>query len=199
MAYQDKEIVLISGANTGLGLEIARQLLRDHGDRFYCLIGCRTLSKGEAAVKELNDQGLTGCEVLKIQVTDDESIARAAKVVEEKFGKLDVLHVNVRNIDPQFCLNAHIQQAGIAPDKDMLPAKEPISKLIMETMATNVAGAAQTAETFVPLLSKADNPRIVFMSTGFGSLQRVSTFQSNEKWPAYSGKSVAHVLHRGPH
>ena len=96
MAAKDKEIVLITGANVGLGLEIARQLLRDHGARFYCLIGCRTLSKGEAAVNELHNQGLTGCEVLEIQVTDDESIAQAAKMVEQKFGRLDVLHVNVR-------------------------------------------------------------------------------------------------------
>ena len=73
----------------------------------------------------------------------------------------------------------------------MLPAKEPISKIIRETMNTNVAGAAQTAETFVPLLSKAENPRIVFMSTGFGSCQRVSTFQSNELWPAYSASKAA--------
>jgi NAD(P)-dependent dehydrogenase (short-subunit alcohol dehydrogenase family) len=73
----------------------------------------------------------------------------------------------------------------------MLPAGEPISKIINVTMATNVAGAAQTAETFIPLLKKAENPRIVFMSTGFGSLTRVSTFQTNEKWPAYSASKAA--------
>lgn len=73
----------------------------------------------------------------------------------------------------------------------MLPAGEPISKIIMETMAVNVAGAAQTAETFIPLLKKADNPRIVFVSTGFGSLQRLSTFQNNTLWPAYSSSKAA--------
>ena len=91
----DKEIVLITGANTGLGFQIAQQLLRNHGDRFYVLVGCRTLSKGEAAVEQLHNEGLKGCEVLHIEVTDDGSIAQAAKRVEEKFGKLDVLHVNV--------------------------------------------------------------------------------------------------------
>ena len=73
----------------------------------------------------------------------------------------------------------------------MLPAGEPISKIINETMNTNVSGAAQTAETFVPLLSKAKNPRLIFISSGFGSLQRVSTFQSNEKWPAYTASKAA--------
>lgn len=95
MAYAGKEVVLITGANSGLGLEIARKLLTDFGDRFYCLIGCRTPSKGESAVKELHGQGLSGCEILEINVTSDDSIAAAAKSVDEKFGKLDVLHVNV--------------------------------------------------------------------------------------------------------
>ena len=95
MAAQGKEIVLITGSNTGIGLEIARKLLREHGDRFYVLVGARTPSKGEAAVKELHEQGFTGCEVLSIDVSDDDSITKAAKTVEQKFGKLDVLHSNV--------------------------------------------------------------------------------------------------------
>ena len=107
MASQSKEIVLITGANTGLGFELAKQLLRDHGDRFHVLIGCRTLFKGEEAVKELYGQGLKNCEALHIEVTEDDSIAKAAKTVEEKFGKLDVLHVNVRGQEPTFRSNAH--------------------------------------------------------------------------------------------
>ena len=95
MASDNKEIVLITGANVGVGLEIARKLLREHGDRFYCFIGCRTPSKGEAAVKELRDQGLTACEVIHIEVTDIDSISRAAETVRQKFGRLDVLHANV--------------------------------------------------------------------------------------------------------
>ena len=94
MSFADKEIVLITGANVGLGLEIARKLLRDHEGRFYVLVGCRTLSKGEVAVKELHDQGLGDCEVLQIEVTNDVSIAEAAKTVQDKFGRLDVLHAN---------------------------------------------------------------------------------------------------------
>ena len=95
MASDKKEIVLITGANTGVGFEIAKKLLQDHGDRFYCLVGCRTLSKGEAAVKGLHHAGLTGCEVIQVEVTDNDSIAKAARTVEQKFGRLDVLHANV--------------------------------------------------------------------------------------------------------
>ena len=91
----NKEIVLVTGANVGIGSEIAKQLLRDHGDRFYVLVGSRTLSKGEAAVRELHNQGITGCEVIHIDVIENDSITKAAKTVEQKFGRLDVLHANV--------------------------------------------------------------------------------------------------------
>jgi len=79
----------------GIGLQIAKHLLRDYGDRFYVFLGSRTLSKGEAATKEIHDQGLRNCEALHIDVTDDGSIAKAAKTVEDKKGRVDVLHVNV--------------------------------------------------------------------------------------------------------
>ncbi|KAK4903102.1 hypothetical protein LTR27_000030 [Elasticomyces elasticus] len=177
MASPIQEIVLITGGNTGLGFELAKQLLRDHSNRFYVLIGCRTLSKGETAVQDLHSQGLTACEVLHIEVTDDESIAQAAKVVGEKFGRVDVLHVN----------------AGIASgDSELLPSGVSLSKSIMHTMATNVAGAAQTAEAFIPLLQKADNPRLIFMSTGLGSLTITKQYQGlNKTWPCYSASKAA--------
>ena len=102
MVKDNKESVLITGANVGVGLEIARLLLQKHGDRFYIFVGCRTKSKGEAAVKELHDKGLRGCEAIHIEVTSDDSIAKAAETIEEKFGKLDVLVVNVRSLQSPF-------------------------------------------------------------------------------------------------
>ena len=92
----NQEIVLITGANTGIGLEVARKLLRDYDDRFYVLIGGRTVSKVDAAVQQLRDQNLKSCEGIQIEVTDDASIDAAANVVKDKFGRIDVLHVNVR-------------------------------------------------------------------------------------------------------
>lgn len=98
MAHSDKEIVLITGGNGGIGLEVARQLARDHGKRFHVLIGCRNLSDGEAAVKQLHDEGVgEGVEAIQIDITSEESLAVAAKHVDDKFGKLDVLHANVNH------------------------------------------------------------------------------------------------------
>lgn len=98
MPSTSQEIVFITGANTGLGLAAARALLRDHGDRFHVFLGSRSPSQGEAAVKELHDQGLKNCEAVQIDVTSNDFIAQAAKYVEHKFGRLDVLHVNVSHV-----------------------------------------------------------------------------------------------------
>lgn len=91
----DEEIVLITGGNSGLGLEIARKLVRDHGERFHVLIGSRTPVNGEKVADEIRLEGHVNVEAVHIDVTDKASLAAAAKTVLEKFGRLDVLHVNV--------------------------------------------------------------------------------------------------------
>lgn len=108
MAYSDKEIVLVTGGNQGIGLEVARQLARDHGQRFHVLIGCRKIPDGESAVKQLHDEGIhEGVEAIQIDVTSEESLAAAAKLVGDKFGRLDVLHANVSlQIFPRASKNA---------------------------------------------------------------------------------------------
>lgn len=58
-------------------------------------------------------------------------------------------------------------------------------------MATNAAGAAASVEHFVPLLSKAENPRVVFMSSGAGSLKLASEFGFVKEYPAYSVSKAA--------
>lgn len=97
MAHSVKEIVLVTGGNGGIGLEVARQLVRDHFQRFHVLIGCRRLSDGEDAVKGLQSEGHGGTvEAIQIDITNEESLAAAAQSVGDKFGRLDVLHANVR-------------------------------------------------------------------------------------------------------
>ncbi|KAG8161003.1 hypothetical protein KVR01_009267 [Diaporthe batatas] len=175
MAYSDKDIVLITGGNGGIGLEVARQLTRDHGKRFHVLVGCRSLSDGEAAVKRLQEEDGVGegVEAIQIDITSEESLAAAAKQVGDKFGRLDVLHAN----------------AGISGDQTY--AGRPIGEVITLTVATNAAGAAASVEHFVPLLSRAKNPRVVFMSSGAGSLKLAHDFAFVKDYPAYSVSKAA--------
>lgn len=91
-----KEIVVITGGNTGIGFEVARQLLCNYGNRFYVIIGSRTLGKGHTAVAALKQQGYEAVQAVQLDVTKEASIAAAAKIIGEQFGRIDVLHVNVR-------------------------------------------------------------------------------------------------------
>ncbi|KAK7967345.1 uncharacterized protein PG986_001622 [Apiospora aurea] len=184
MAGSTKEVALITGGNTGLGLECARKLLREQGSRVHIVIGSRTLPRGEDAVCTLQADGHPGVECVQLDVTVEDSVAQAAATIAERHGKVDVLLVNPRLLTRSACA----PQAGIAPDIDYPDRSAmPLSDLIMLATKTNVAGAAATVEHFVPLLSKADNPRIVFMSTGASSMliahDRVGLTQD---FPAYS-------------
>ncbi|KAK8058638.1 Short-chain dehydrogenase/reductase ATR10 [Apiospora phragmitis] len=176
MAALTKEVALITGGNTGLGFECGKKLLREHGGRVHVVIGSRTLAKGEDVIRALKADGHQGVESVQLDVTSEDSVAQAAATIAERHEKVDVLLVNrVR------------AQAGIAPDIDY-PDRSAMSlgDLIMLATKTNVAGAAATVEHFVPL-SKADNPRVVFMSTGASSMlithDRVGLTQD---FPAYS-------------
>lgn len=93
-------------------------------------------------------------------------------------------------------------QAGISGDRNY--AGRPLSEIITLTIATNAAGAAASVEHFVPLLSKAENPRVVFMSSGAGSLKLAHDFGFVKEYPAYAVSKAAenmvmlHYHHRFP-
>lgn len=86
------KIALITGANRtdGIGYAVARQLAVQHG--FTVILGSRSLSSSlDAAVKQLETDGAKhGVHGLQIDIADDESIRKAAREVEAKFGRLDV-------------------------------------------------------------------------------------------------------------
>lgn len=104
--HVSKEIAVVTGGNAGIGFEIARQLLRDHGDRFHVIIGSRTLAKGQDAVSQLKQEGHESVQAVQLDVTEESSVAAAAKVVGDQFGRVDVLHVNV-------CLLALAHAVGV--------------------------------------------------------------------------------------
>lgn len=81
------KIALVTGANKGIGKEVARQL----GERgMTVLVGARDEGRGRAAVAELADAGIAA-RAVHLDVTDEESVAAAAKLIEHEYGRLDVL------------------------------------------------------------------------------------------------------------
>src|ERR1700677_2015985 len=83
----DKQIALVTGANQGIGLQIAKDLV---GHGFTVLVGSRNPGNGEAAAQEIG----AGAAALQLDATDHASIAAAAARIQSEFGRLDLLIQN---------------------------------------------------------------------------------------------------------
>ena len=139
---------VVTGANKGIGREIARGLAA-RGLTVY--LGARSEHRGRAAERELRAAGLD-VRFLHLDVTDEESVHRAAKRVESETG---VLHVLVNN-------------AGAAsPVRD--PADTPVDE-VRTVYETNVFGVITVTNALLPLLRRAGSARIVNVSSVVGSL-----------------------------
>jgi NAD(P)-dependent dehydrogenase (short-subunit alcohol dehydrogenase family) len=147
---------LVTGANKGIGREIARRLAALD---MTVLVGARDRLRGEAAVEGLRD-GSRDVHLVVLDVADDASVARAAADVTERFGKLDIL-VN----------NAGISLGAGSPSRQSLEAMRRI-------FATNVFGPVAVTQAFLPLLEKAPAARIVNVSSAVGSLGLASDPES---------------------
>ncbi|WNV86163.1 SDR family NAD(P)-dependent oxidoreductase [Umezawaea sp. Da 62-37] len=137
-------ITFITGANKGLGRETARRLI---GLGHTVLVGARDAEQGEEAAAEL------GARFVRIDVTDDASVAAAVADVAEHEGLVDVL----------------VNNAGVHG-----PFTDPTSLTGADALAVfdvNVAGVVRTTAAFLPLLRRSSDPVIVNVSSGMGSLE----------------------------
>ena len=135
---------LITGSNKGLGRETARRLLAE-GHQVW--VAARDTALGQAAADEL------GARFVQLDVTDDASVtAAAALVTAATGGRLDVL----------------INNAGIAGGRK--PAGEVTADDVRRVFETNVFGVVRVTRAFLPLLERSDDPVIVNVSSGMGSI-----------------------------
>ncbi|QJY44750.1 SDR family NAD(P)-dependent oxidoreductase [Pseudonocardia broussonetiae] len=136
-------VALVTGANKGLGRTAAQRLA---ALGWTVLVGARDAAKGAAAAAEL------GVEAVTIDVTDGASVEAAAKDVEQRFGRLDVL----------------VNNAGIAGAP--VEALDATADDVRAVLETNVLGPVRVTRAFLPLLRRSAAPRIVNVSSGLGSL-----------------------------
>jgi NAD(P)-dependent dehydrogenase (short-subunit alcohol dehydrogenase family) len=146
------DVALISGANKGIGYEIARGL---GAKKITVLVGARDEARGQAAAAKLQAEG-ADARFVKLDVTDHETVRRAAEWIEKEFGRLDIL-VN----------NAGIGEWGAKPSGVDL-AK------VREVYETNFFGPIALAQAMLPLLRKSKHGRIVNVSSSLGSLTLAS-------------------------
>ena len=154
---QDTRIALVTGANQGIGLQIATQL---SGHGFTVLVGSRDLAKGEGAARGIGP----GAHALQLDVTDQASIAAAAARIGSEFGQLDVL-VNNAGV-------SHAGAPGIPFEEVMKTNPLTVASLdeIRAVWEVNVFGVIAVTQAMLPLLRAAPAARIVTLGSGAGSL-----------------------------
>jgi len=158
MAKHEQRLALVTGANKGIGFEVARQLRREG---FHVFLGARDEKAGKAAAEKLNQEtGDLGKEerhgtvtFLHIDISKPDSIKSAAQEFGKQSDRLDAL----------------VNNAGIAldDDKDVLKITP---QTFETTLRTNTLGALLVSQAFVPFLKKSAAPRIVNVSSGGGQL-----------------------------
>jgi NAD(P)-dependent dehydrogenase (short-subunit alcohol dehydrogenase family) len=149
----ETKVALVTGANKGIGYEIARGL-GESG--VTVLVGARDGQRGAVAAEKLAAEGITAVPV-ELDVTDPVSISDAAARIEREYGKLDVL----------------INNAGILLERGQKPSGVPI-ELLQRVFETNVYGVVRVTNAMLPLLRLSAAGRIVNLSSGLGSLALTS-------------------------
>ena len=145
----EQTIALVTGANKGIGYEIAAGL----GALGWRVgVGARNDERRETAVAKLRAAGADAFGVA-LDVTDDASVTTAVGLIEQDAGGLDVL----------------VNNAGITGGPDQMPTSVDIATL-RTVLETNVFGVIRVTNAMLPLLRRSASPRIVNVSSSVGSL-----------------------------
>ena len=162
-------VALVTGANRGIGLEIARQLARLG---LMTVVGVRSLEKGRAAVAPMTAEGLI-TPVVELDVTNSDSIHAAIEETKRLFGRLDVLVNNAGiMLEPAGQTNSGI-------------AAVPLD-IVRQTYETNVIGPLMMIQAVLPLMREQGYGRIVNVSSGAGQLSEMGA-----GYPAYRMSKAA--------
>jgi NAD(P)-dependent dehydrogenase (short-subunit alcohol dehydrogenase family) len=150
----DNTVALVTGANKGIGYEIAAGL----GALGWSVgIGARDEERRAAAVDKLRAAG-TDAFGVPLDVTDDVSVAAAAALIGQRAGRLDVL----------------VNNAGVTGVTPQEPTMVDLAA-VRTAVETNVIGVIRVTNAMLPLLRRSASPRIVNMSSSVGSLTRQAT------------------------
>jgi NAD(P)-dependent dehydrogenase (short-subunit alcohol dehydrogenase family) len=161
----DRPVAVVTGANRGIGREVARQLA---AAGYVAVLGSRDEERGLFAAAELGgeDAGIVAC---RLDVADDAGVREAAAWVRSALGRCDAL----------------VNNAAIEYDTDARATSADLDR-IHRAMETNLYGAWRCALAFLPLLRRSPHPRLVNVSSGGGSISSMGAGT-----PAYSVSKAA--------
>ncbi|MGI4864568.1 MAG: SDR family oxidoreductase [Janthinobacterium lividum] len=165
---------LVTGANKGIGLEVAK-LLAQQG--FFVYIGSRNLASGEAAVQQLKATGLATLEAVQLDVTNPDSIRAARAAIGEKTPVLDVL----------------VNNAGISGGMSQ-SARQATLEQFRAVFETNLFGVVGVTQAFLDLLQQSSQPRLVNVSTAMASLTLYADLDNENfayRFPVYQASKAA--------
>jgi NAD(P)-dependent dehydrogenase (short-subunit alcohol dehydrogenase family) len=177
---QNKPVALVTGANKGIGLQIAKDLA---ARGFTVLVGSRNLEHGEKAAKSVG----ADARALQLDVTNQASVAAAAERIRNELGRLDVL-VNNAGI-------SHAGKPGRSLEEMAKSGKPSVASLdeVRAVFETNVFGVIAVTQAMLPLLREAPAARIVNVSSSSGSLTMNAdpTFPHRAVFGVYSASKTA--------
>ncbi|KAL4877762.1 hypothetical protein BJY04DRAFT_209668 [Aspergillus karnatakaensis] len=149
-------IVLITGANTGIGYQVVRALYS--ADKPYTvLVGARSTQKAQDAIAAIQGEFPSSSNKLVpivLDIESDESIQNAYEAVNSQFGRVDAL---VNNAGAQFDLN--VASGSLDP-----------RELWAKSWSVNVTSTQILTSAFIPLLLASSNPRLLFVTSGTATL-----------------------------
>ena len=175
MPSQEGRIAVVTGANIGLGLETCRALAQKGAT---VVMACRSRSRGETARRQLLDEGLTGLDLLEMDLADLRSVDRAIDVLNDQYGHFDLL----------------LNNAGVmAPPRQLSPQGHELQ------FAVNHLGHMALTQGLLPLMASQTDARIVTVTSGaqyFGTIRwdDLNWSQGYDRYGAYGQSKLANVM-----
>lgn len=164
-------VALVSGANRGIGFEIARQLAKLGND---VVLGTRDFARGKTAAKAIASKN-PNVIATELDVTNETDVEKVVRMVRSDFGRLDIL----------------VNNAAILIDESDLPSETDL-KIARATLETNLLGPWSLCKAFIPIMKQNNYGRIVNVSSGAGAFEGIA---ENLYAPAYSlSKSSLNAL-----